>query len=128
MKKIVKPKIIPHNSGKQTFLSKLSKFRHKKYWFLAFVLFFAIILIWPLSQSWLFKTSFSQAITYPKAYVLGMNVGGLNTDQLDSQLNKLKSNFEIRKIILVNDKKQWVFDPVKLGVTFDTKSTSQNSS
>jgi peptidoglycan/xylan/chitin deacetylase (PgdA/CDA1 family) len=97
----------------------------KKYWLLAVAVILIAGLVWYLSQSWLVRSAFSQAKTYPKTSIFSTNVGNLNTDQLDGQLSRMKSEFETHKITLVNDKKQWLFDFNQLGVTFDTKATSQ---
>lgn len=82
-------------------------------------------MLWATSHSWLVRANFPQAKTYPKVSVLGANVGGLGADQLDKQLIRLKSEFESRDITLVNGKDKWVFNPSKLGVTFDVRATSQ---
>lgn len=118
-----------HSSSDKKFsLKKLtSLFRHKKYWPLAVLMTLVLIacLIWYLPQSWLIRASFSRTITYPKVSVLGINLGSLNTGQLDSRLAQLKSEFEVRKITLINDKKQWIYDVSKLGVTFDAQATAR---
>lgn len=106
-------------------IAKPSQSHHKKYRLLAIAAILLVGIIWCLSQSWLVRSAFSQAKTYSKTSVLGMNVGDLSADQLDSQLARIKSEFETHKITLVNDKKQWSFDYNQLGVTFDTKATSQ---
>jgi peptidoglycan/xylan/chitin deacetylase (PgdA/CDA1 family) len=98
---------------------------HKKIWVVAILVVLAACLIWPVSQSWIVRSYFPQAVTYPKASVFGMNVGSLSTGQLTDKLVGLKSAFETKKITLINDKKQWAFDANKLGVTFDAGATSQ---
>jgi hypothetical protein len=130
MKKKVKSKTRSHRGEKSPSSSKIFKiivsfFQRIKYLLLAFFLILAAVFSWQLSQSWLVQTTFQQAKTYPKVSVLGTNIGGLNTDQLNNQLTRLKSEFETRKITLVNAKDKWVFSPSKLGVTFDAKATSQ---
>ena len=109
--------------------SKTSKpwFKNKKYWLSAIVVLtlLVVVLIWWLSQLWLVRSTFSQFVTYPKSSVLTINVGSLDTNQLNKQLASLKSKFENRKITLANGKTQWVFDAKKLGVTFDVQATSQ---
>jgi peptidoglycan/xylan/chitin deacetylase (PgdA/CDA1 family) len=99
--------------------------RRKKYWLLAIATVLLAGLGWYLSQTWLVRSAFSQAKTYPKTSVFGVNVGNLSTDQLNSQLTRLKSEFETHKITLVNGKQQWTFDSNKLGVTFDVHATSR---
>jgi peptidoglycan/xylan/chitin deacetylase (PgdA/CDA1 family) len=123
------PLKVTHSVGKtklpHKIFSKLS--RHKRYWPLAILIILVLVacLIWYLPQSWLIRASFSQTITYPKVSVLGVNLGSLNTNQLDSRLARLKSEFEIKKITLVNDKKQWVYGASKLGVTIDAQATAR---
>jgi peptidoglycan/xylan/chitin deacetylase (PgdA/CDA1 family) len=140
VKKKVKGKAESHDGKKPPFYSrffhhfhrikilpsKLAKLpRHKKYWLLIILIIPIAGLVWCLSQTWVVKTSFSQAITYPKVSVLGKDLGGLDANKLNSQLVRLKSDFEARKVTLMNGKIKWVFDASKLGVTFDTKATSQ---
>jgi len=102
------------------------KSRHKKYWILVIIVIILAGLIWYLSQTWLIQSTFFQAKTYSKASIFGTNVGNLSSDQLSSQLARLKTEFEAHKITLVNDKQQWSFDANKLGVIFDAKTTSQS--
>lgn len=140
MKKKVKVKAESHDGKKQPFYSRFVHYfyriktlpskltnlpRHKKYWLLVIIIILLAGLVWYLSQTWVVKASFSQAITYPKVSVLGKDLGGLDIDKLNSQLAQIKSDFEARKVTLVNGKSKWVFDTNKLGVTFDTKATSQ---
>ena len=89
------------------------------------VIILAAVLIWWLSQLWLVRSTFSQFVTYPKSSVLTINIGNLDSDQLNKQLANLKSEFENRKITLANGKTKWVFDAKKLGVNFDVQATSQ---
>ncbi|MEI7539270.1 MAG: polysaccharide deacetylase family protein [Candidatus Saccharibacteria bacterium] len=140
VKKKVKVKAKSHDGKKRPFYSRLSHHiqrvktalgkltrlsRRKKYWLLSILIIPIAGLVWCLSQTWVVKTSFSQAITYPKVSVLGKNLGGLDVNKLNNQLTQIKSDFEARKVTLVNGKSKWVFDTNKLGVTFDIKSTSQ---
>lgn len=99
--------------------------RHRKYWWLIALTIPLIVLIWYLSQTWLVQASVSQAKTYPQVSVFGINVGGLSTSNLNSQLGRIKSEFESKKITLVNAKRKWVFDSNKIGVTFNVQATSQ---
>ena len=114
--------------GPEPIIETLSqpKTRHKKYWILAVITIILAGLIWYLSQTWLVQSTFFQAKTYSKAAIFGTNVGNLSTDQLNNQLKHLKSEFEAHKITLVNDKQRWSFKSNELGVTFDTKTTSQS--
>lgn len=103
-----------------------SFFSHKKYWIIAiFIILIVAGLAWYLSQSWLIRSSLSQKITYPEATILGKKIGNLDEKQLDSQITKIKNEFENRKITLTNTKDKWVFDAKKIGVVFDSKDTSQ---
>ncbi len=98
---------------------------HKRYWLLPILIVLIAYLGWYLSQTWLVRTTFSQAVTYPKVSVLGTNVGDLSASKLNDKLTELKTKFEAKKVTLVNGKSQWVFDANKLGATVDVKATSQ---
>lgn len=104
-----------------------SSHRHRKYWFAAILIAIVITvcLLFYLSQPWLVRASLYQGITYPKASVLGVDIGNLDDGQLNIEMTKIKTEFEFKKITLVNGKDKWVFDAKKIGVTFDAKSTNQ---
>ena len=93
---------------------------------LAVLIILIIFGIWLLSQTWLVKSSFSQVITYPKASVLGKNVGNLNEAKLGIQITELKTEFENKNITLMNGKDKWTFKPKDIGITFDTGSTERS--
>lgn len=130
-KKIANFELKPYSTQKLL----LPKFpRHKlrlfisknKYWLSGALAVIVISLFWWLSQTWMVQSYFSQAKTYSGVTVLGKNVGGLDKNGLVQQLDKLKSEFETKKVTLVNGKNKWVFDLKKLGATFDVKSTNQS--
>ncbi len=98
---------------------------HIRYWLTMLLLVVAAVLSWQLSHSWLVRLPSMQAKTYPKVTVLGVNVGGLDDNQLGISLNKLKSDYEKRTVTLTNDKDIWTFESGKLGVTLDTKTIEQ---
>lgn len=101
--------------------------RHKKYW-ISFIVVSVVLLsclIFYLLQPWLIRSTLSQGVTYPKVTILGTSVGDLDSNQVNSKLAKLKTDFEAKKITLVNAKDKWVFDAKTIGVTFDTKATNQ---
>lgn len=108
-------------------ISPLLKFikRNKISVTIVFVIVIASSLGW-LSQTWLVKSSFVQANTYPEVFVLGTNLGGLDVKSLDAKLKEVESNFETRKINLVNGNSKWPYDSVKLGVSMDIKATAQS--
>lgn len=106
-------------------ISLIPLHHHKKYWVIGGLIIILAVSTWFMSQTWLVQSSFSGALTYSKVSVFGVNVGSLDASQLSNKLTGLKSEFENKKITLVNDKKQWVFDSNKLGVTFDVQATSQ---
>ncbi|MFZ2125725.1 MAG: polysaccharide deacetylase family protein [Candidatus Saccharimonadales bacterium] len=101
------------------------KRHHRIIWAVVILVLLAACLAWPISQSWIVRSYFSGAVTYPDASVFSMNVGDLDSGQLTDKLVGLKSSFEAKKVTLVNDKKQWAFEASKLGVTFDAGVTSQ---
>ena len=98
----------------------------KRYWPLIIPLVFAVCLVAQLPLLWLVASTVSVANTYPKATVLGDNIGNLNADQLDTKLAGMKREFEAKTITLVNAKDHWIFDASSLGVTFDTPTTKQS--
>lgn len=98
--------------------------KYKKYLLILVVVLLAFG-IWQLSQTWALRSYFTQAVTFPKASVLGINVGDLNSDQLTSKINNLKTEFESKKITMVNSKDQWVFGFGQLGISFDVQPTIQ---
>lgn len=98
----------------------------KKYFILGAVTIILICLGWFLSQTWIIRSAFSQYVTYPQVSVLGINIGSLDAGQLDGQLAAMKTDFELKKVTLNNDKKQWIFDAKKLGVNFDAQATGQS--
>jgi len=101
-------------------------FSHIKYWLIIItIILFVAIIIGYLSQTWLVKSSLSQKITYPKASILNKKIGNLDEKHLDSQLVKIKNDFENRKITLTNSKNKWTFDAKNIGVVFNLKATSQ---
>lgn len=100
-------------------------FRRKDYWPLLILLVQIAFILFQLSQSWLVKTTFSQTETYPKATVLGTDFGGLDSEQLNIELAKLKTGFEAQKFTFENGNDKWDFDFGKLGVSIDTQATSQ---
>lgn len=116
--KLLLPKFPRHKL--RLFISKY------KYWLSGVLAVIVISLFWWLSQTWMVQSYFSQAKTYSGVTVLGKNVGGLDKNGLVQQLDKLKSEFESKKVTMVNGKNKWVFDSKKLGVTFDVKSTNQS--
>jgi len=113
------------SSGEIKLPQEISASYHKVHWVLAIILILLAGLVWYLSQSWAIQSSFSQAVTYPKVSVLGVNVGNLSTSQLDDKLAGMKTEFESKKVTLINGKKQWVFDAGQIGSTFDAVATSQ---
>ncbi len=100
-------------------------FHRKRYWLSVVILIVLATSAWYLSQSWLVRASFLSIETYPKASVMGVNVGGLSVGQLNDKLAKLKSDLETKPITFVNGKDQWAFSSADLGVSFDVNSTSQ---
>lgn len=99
---------------------------HIRYWLTMLLLVVAAFLSWQLSHSWLVRAPFMQAKTYPKATVLGVNLGGLDDEQLAINLNKLKSDYEKRIITLTNSKDKWTFESGKLGISLDTSTIKQD--
>ena len=108
----------------KNYFKKIGSFiARNKYWFFGGLLVILIILGVFLSQTWLIQSSFLQAKTYPKASVLSVSVGNLDSKQLDIEISKLKSDFENKDITLTNLKDSWVFKPSKLGLSFDLQAT-----
>lgn len=100
-------------------------FSRRDYWPLLIILVQVGFIFFQLTNSWLYQTTLSQAMTFPKATVLGVDVGGLDSEQLEVRLANLKSEFEARKFTFENGKDEWIFDFGKLGVSIDTQATSQ---
>ncbi len=91
---------------------------------IVFMIVVASLLGW-LSQTWLVKSSFSRTSTYPNVTVLGYNLGNMDVDQLDDNLRGLETEFETKKINLVNGESKWLYDSKKLGVKLDPKATAE---
>ncbi len=104
--------------------------KYKKYFFLGianilFIVVVAVIVFWGKPILWFVKSSSYQNITYPYASVLGNNVGGLNSEELDTKLAEIKLEFESKKVTFTNNESQWIFTYNELGVRFDSDVTKQ---
>jgi peptidoglycan-N-acetylglucosamine deacetylase len=114
------------NSPKASlYYGTVNKLGRNKYWLLVIPIILVAGLALYLSKMRLVQASISRTKTFPKASVLDVNVGNLDTEGLASKLAGLKSEFDNKKITLANGKSQWVFNPGKLGITFDSQATSQ---
>jgi len=99
--------------------------KYKLYWFSGLALIPIALLVWCFSQPWVVRAYFPNDETYPKATVLGKQLGNLKTDKLENQILEIKKDFESEKVAIINGSDQWDFEMKQLGVTFDDKATTR---
>jgi peptidoglycan/xylan/chitin deacetylase (PgdA/CDA1 family) len=97
---------------------------YKKYWILLIIIVLAGIVAF-LSQTWLARSLFSLAKTYPGVSVLGTSFGDLDEQQLIDRLHQINPGFQAKKVTLSNGADQWAFDFSKLGVSIDALATAK---
>jgi len=99
--------------------------KHKKYWISSIVATLLVRVLIFLSQTWLVRSLFSAAKTYPGVSVMGTSFGSLDRGQVIDRLNQLVPSFQTQKVTIKNESDQWAFGFSELGISIDVPATAE---